>query len=247
MNHRIFLVLTLAPIFFLASKCYSQPVKSNEDLALQSAREIYSASLSEQAGIYNGPDYIGYPHPVKEGQPFFLSPEVRYGEIRYDGILYRNIPMWYDIVKNEVVVQYADNYSRISLHNEKISDFSIADHHFIKIAGETATKYGLDEGFYDQIYKGRSEVLVKRTKTFVISTNTEGVWVSFYNEKRDIFLRTGDEYQAVSSLKSVLEALGKYQKEILANLRQNKVRFRKEREKAIILMVAYYDQLNSQI
>jgi hypothetical protein len=248
MSHRIFLVLTLAPIFFLVNTGYCQSGKSsNEDSALQHAREVYSASLSEQAGIYHGYDYIGYPHPVKKGQPFFLSAELRKGEIRYDGMLYKDVPMWYDIAKNEVVVQHLDNYSRITLHNERISDFSIGDHQFIKIAGDTAGKYDIDEGFYDQIYKGRSEILVKRAKDFLISTDTEGVWISFSGEKSGIFLRTGDKYQSISSQKSVLSALGNHQKEILAHLKQNKVKFGREREKAIKMMVAYYDQLNSQI
>ncbi len=248
MSHRIFLGLTFAAIFFLVSTGYCQPgTRSNEDLALQHAREIYITSLPEQAGIYSGPDYVGYPYPIKKGQPFFLSAELRMGEIRYDGVLYSNIPMWYDLAKNEVVVQYTDDFSRISLHNEKISDFSIANHQYIKIAGEVAARYHLDEGFYDQIYNDKSNILVKRSKSFLISTDTEGVWVSFSGEKSDIFVRTGDEYHSISSQKSLLSALGKYQKEILAHLKQNKINFRKEREKAITMMVAYYDQLNSKV
>lgn len=169
------------------------------------------------------------------------------GEIRYDGMLYKNIPMWYDLARNEVAVRYFDNISRISLHNEKVSDFSFAGHHFINIEGDTASKYGLGNGFHDQIYKGKSEILVKRSKDFLISTDPDGVWISFSGGKNDVFLRTGEKYEPVSSQKSVLKALGKHEKEIQAHLKQNKIKFRKEREKAIIMMVAYYDQLNKQI
>jgi len=72
------------------------------------------------------------------------------------------------------------------------------------------------------------------------------VWISFSGDKSDIYVRTGDKFHPVSSQKSVLDVLGKYQKEVLAQLKQNKIKFRKEREKAIVMMLAYFDQLNSQ-
>ncbi len=248
MTRIVFLILTISSLLFLTDTGYCQDGKgSNEELALKHVREIYSGSLSEQSGIYRGIDYIGYPYPIKKGEQFFLTGEERKGEIRYDGMLYKNIPMWYDIARNEVIVGYADNSSKISLHNEKISDFLIENHRFINIQGDTAIKYDLKEGFYDQIYKGKSEILVKRAKDFIKNTDTDGVWIAFSNEKKDIFLRTGEKYESVSTKKSVLKALGKYQKEIQAHLKKNKVKFGKQREQAIKLMVAYYDQLNNQI
>jgi hypothetical protein len=248
MTRSIFLLLTLSSILFLADTSYCQVGKgSNEELALKHAREIYSERLSEQSGIYRGIDYIGYPHRTKKGDPFFLSDAVRMGEIRYDGMLYKNVPMWYDLARKEVIVGYFDGFSKISLHSEKISDFLIENHHFINIQGDTASKHGLDEGFYDQIYKGKSEILVKRDKNFLISTDPDGLWMSFSGEQNDIFLKTGEKYESVSSQKSVLKALGKYEKEIQAHLKKNKVKFNKQREKAIMMMVAYYDQLNKQV
>ncbi len=233
---------------FFIEVAYCQPGKDNdEETALKYAREIYYKSLSQQAGIYSGPDYIGYPYPNKDGHQFFFSTEPSKGDVYYDGMQYKNIPMWYDIARNEVIAQHFDDYSRISLHYEKIRDFSIFNHHFVKIDAKTSAESGLAEGFYDQLYKGKSEVLVKRSKYFVVRPDLEGMSVSFSSEKSNIFLRTGTQYFAVSSQKSVLKILGKYQKEIQSHLKQTKIKFRKEREKAIIIMVAHYDELNNQI
>lgn len=240
----------LLAILFLCSFfkiSYCQSGGANETSALQHARQLYVNSLSQQAGIYSGPDYLGYPHPVKDGHPFFLSAEPFKGEIYYDGIQYKDIPMWYDLAKNEVIIQRYDNFSRISLHPERIRDFSISGHHYIKIDEAASERTGLAKGFYDQLYHKKSEVLVRRSKDFLINTNIDGVWVSFSNEKNAVFIRTGTEYKQVSSQKSVLQALGKYQKEIQADLKQTKIRFNKEREKAITIMVAYYDELNNQL
>ena len=241
------LVLTFVSLFFLVNTSYSQVGKGmNEELAIQHARKIYIASLSEQAGIYNGPEYIGYPHRAQEGHPFFLSSDVQKGDIRYDGELYEAVPMWYDLARKEVVIQYADNFSKISLHKERVSDFSISGHHFINIQSDSG-KSSLERGIYDQIYNGKSQVLVQRSKSFLKDTNTDGIRLNFSGEKANIFIRSGEIYKSVSSQKSVLNALGKFEKEILAHLKQGKIKFRNEREKAIILIAAYYDQLNSRI
>ena len=241
------LVLTFVSLFFLVNTSYSQVGKGmNEEFAIQHARKIYIASLSEQAGIYNGPEYIGYPHRAQEGHPFFLSSDVQKGDIRYDGELYEAVPMWYDLARKEVVIQYADNFSKISLHKERVSDFSISGHHFINIQSDSV-KSSLERGIYDQIYNGKSQVLVQRSKSFLKDTNTDGIRLNFSGEKTNIFIRSGEIYKSVSSQKSVLNALGKFEKEILAHLKQGKIKFRNEREKAIILIAAYYDQLNSRI
>lgn len=241
------LVLTFVSLFFLVNTSYSQVGKGmNEELAIQHARKIYITSLSDQAGIYNGPEYIGYPHRAQEGHPFFLSSDVQKGDIRYDGELYEAVPMWYDLARKEVVIQYADNFSKISLHKERVSDFSISGHHFINIQSDSV-KSSLERGIYDQIYNGKSQVLVQRSKSFLKDTNTDGIRLNFSGEKANIFIRSGEIYKSVSSQKSVLNALGKFEKEILAHLKQGKIKFRNEREKAIILIAAYYDQLNSRI
>ncbi len=231
----------------MVNTSYSQVGKgTNEELALQHARNFYSESLSVQSGIYRGPEYTGYPYRIKEGHPFFISTELQKGEIRYDGMSFRDVPMWYDLAKNEVVVQYVDNFSKISLHKEKISDFTISGHHFINIQGDSA-KSNLENGIYDQIYSGKSEILVRRSKSYLREIDSEGIWFTFSRENTAIFIRTGEIYKPVSNQKSLLKALGKYQKEILTHLRQSKINFRREREKAIILMAAYFDQLNSRI
>ncbi len=241
------LVLTFASLFFFATSSFSQVggVK-NEELAIQHARNIYMGSLAEQAGIYSGPEYIGYPHRAKEGHPFFLSSDVQKGDIRYDGVLYEAVSMWYDLARKEVVVRYSDDFSKISLHKERISDFSISGHHFINIQNDSE-KSNLDNGIYDQIYNGKSQILVQRSKSFRKDTDSDGIWINFSAQKTNIFIRTGEIYKSVSSQKSVLNALRKFEKEILAYLKQSKIKFRKEREKAIIIMAAHYDELNSQI
>lgn len=60
-----------------------------------------------------------------------------------------------------------------------------------------------------------------------------------------IYLKKQGKYLSVLNSGSVLKALGNNQKEILNHLKKNAIKFKKDREKAIVMMVSYYDQLNN--
>lgn len=243
MKQLVSLILIASLCCFSGEFSYSQT--TNEESAVEHVRNIYSGSVSEQSGLYDGLEYTGYPYPIRVGQPFFQSDSVTKGEVFYKGMLYRDVPMWYDLVKNVLVVLYLNNYSRFSLNSPKVDYFSVFNHHFYRIDSATADLNNIDEGFYDRIYKGRSEVIVKRAKGMLRTTNNDGIWISILNQKDDRYLIKDGRYYSLRSEKSVLKALGNaHAKEIQAELKKSKIKFRRDPEKALVLMVSVYDQLS---
>jgi hypothetical protein len=240
---------TVTFIFVLVFLCFcheisfgqTQTEKKSEQLATKNTVYRYYKSLGEQSGIYHGPAYIGYPYQLSNGHQFFESPNLTQGTIFYNGMLYQDIPMWYDLVKDEVVVQNIDSLSMISLHNERIDYFSLLGHYFIKISQDSSSS--LSTGFYDQIYKGKTEVLVRRYKGTLEDVSTEGIFTKILKQKNEIYLKKEGKYFSVLSSGSVLKVLGNKQKEILSHLKKNAIKFKKDPEKAIVMMVSYYDQL----
>jgi hypothetical protein len=219
----------------------TQTENNSQQLAIKNTISRYYKSLGEQSGIYRGPGYTGYPYQLSNGHQFFESPNLTQGTIFYDGMLYKDIPMWYDLVKDEVVVQTIDSLSMISLHNERIDYFSLLGHYFIKISQDSSSS--LSTGFYDQIYKGKTEVLVRRYKGTLEDVSTEGIFTKILKQKNEIYLKKEGKYFSVLSSGSVLKVLGNKQKEILSHLKKNAIKFKKDPEKAIVMMVSYYDQL----
>ena len=219
----------------------TQTENNSQQLAIKNTISRYYKSLGEQSGIYHGPAYTGYPYQLSNGHQFFESPNLTQGTIFYNGMLYQDIPMWYDLVKDQVVVQTIDSLSMISLHNERIDYFSLLGHYFIKISQDSSSS--LSTGFYDQIYKGKTEVLVRRYKGTLEDVSTEGIFTKILKQKNEIYLKKEGKYFSVLSSGSVLKALGNKQKEILSHLKKNAIKFKKDPEKAIVMMVSYYDQL----
>jgi hypothetical protein len=219
--------------------------KDSQQTIIQNTVSLYYESLGEQSGIYRGPGYIGYPYQVTNGHQFFESPDFSKGTIFYDGMLYRDIPMWYDLVKDQVVVQTLDSLSMISLHNERIDYFTILGHDFKKISQDLANSNSLTTGFYDQIYSGKTEVLVRRYKSTLEDVSPEGIFTKILKQKNEIYLKKDAKYFSVASSGSVIKALGNKQKEILSHLKKSNIKFKKDPEKAIVMMVTFYDQLSN--
>jgi len=214
-----------------------------EQLLVRNAAKVYFKSLGEQSGIYRGVEYTGYPYKIQAGHQFFESANISYGSVFYDGILYEAVPMWYDIVKDQVVVRYADEYSRINLHNEKIDYFSIHNHHYVHIISDTLNKTYIPSGFYDRVYNGGIEMLVNRSKGTLKEVNIEGTYITILKQKNNFFLKKGGIYYPVASLGSVLKALGSKQKEIQEFLKKSNIKFREDPENTIVRIVRYYDLL----
>ena len=232
-------------LFLNQTTAQIMPENGAEQMLVRNAASVYFQSLGEQSGIYRGTEYTGYPYRIKGGHQFFESLDFSYGSVFYDGILYEDVPMWYDIVKNQLVVRYVDEFSRIVLHTEKIDYFLLNNHHFVQMKNEDLNPSSLPSGFYDRVYNGGIEVLVNRSKGTLKEVSTEGTYLIILKQKNKFFLKKGGVYYPVESSGSVLKTLGGHQKEILNDLKKNKIKFRKAPEKAIIHMVKYYDQLTT--
>ncbi len=238
------LTLLLIFQFFFLNRAIAQDLPGNNDeqILVRNAATVYFNSLAEQSGIYRGVQYTGFPYKLSNGHQYFETQFPVQGSVYYDGILYKDIPMWYDLVKNQVIVQYVDGFSEIKLHNELIDYFSIYDHHFVHLGRDKIANSILSEGFYDLVYVGKTQVLVKRSKGTLKEVNT-GIALTILKQKNEVYLVNEGVYLPVKKQSSVLKALGSKQKEIQEFLKKSNVKFRKNPEDAIVRMVRYHDLL----
>jgi hypothetical protein len=226
---------TVTLIFAIIFLCFGYEVsfgqtqtdKKAHQLALKNTVSRYYQALGEQSGIYHGPGYIGYPYELSNGHQFFESPNFAKGTIFYEGMLYQTL----------------DSLSQISLHTERIDYFSVFGHEFKKIVQDPSNS--LTTGFYDHIYVGKTEVLVRRYKGTLEDVSPEGIFTKILKQKNEIYLKKEGKYFSVQSSGSVLKALGNKQKEILSYFKKSTIKFKKDPEKATVMMVSYYDQLTN--
>lgn len=189
--------------------------------------------------LYTGKEYLGYEKTIK-GDPFFATSEMENNSIFYDGSLYENVPLLFDIVSNQVIInRYHDNL-KIKLLSEKIKYFMLAGHRFenIDMAGKDGT---IINGIYDRVVDGKIMVFVKRSKRIVNSMKAEEP-PRFVGDD-EFFIQNANTFYPVEESASLLQALSDKKVLIKIFMRKNKFKFKKNREKEIIMTAAYYNTL----
>jgi hypothetical protein len=196
-------------------------------VAAGQAIEDYHHFIGTQTSLYTGTEYIGYP-PAK-GNAWFGDQGLAEGAVVYDGVLYPHVRMLYDIVKDEVVISNPDG-NLITLASDKIAGFSLEAHHFIR----TTT------GFYEQLFAGSPTILAKRTKVLEESIYTTDLIRTFTQKDQYYALKAGASFR-LSNMEALLVLLKDKKKEITRYLRDNNIRYKKDKEKALIEAARFYN------
>lgn len=207
------------------------------------AADIYYESLKTQSGIYNGSEYVQYTHLLKEGHPYFDTTQLKKGAVFYNRVLYTDVPMLYDIIRDELVAQHFNKVFLIQLIKSKIDWFDLYGHRFEHLGRDSTRPGNVRNGFYDLLYNGKVKMYVKRVKMIQETIPDMQVERKVYANDR-YFIFKDSIYHEVNSQASVMKVLPNHNNELKQAVRSNKIRFRKNREYAIKLMVQKYDALN---
>jgi hypothetical protein len=204
---------------------------------------LYYNAIGENAHIYTGYEYFTPDRNIK-GSPYFLSDGPVPSRLIYDDSYYQDIPVLFDIARDELVVNRLGQNFKISLVNDKLMSFTVRNHEFIRISRDSAHGIELESGFYDKMYAGKTIVLVKR-KRKLQETLVYNSAVYEYKDDYKYYVISAGLIVQVDSKSSVLELFKSKKAEIKSFLRKNKLNFKSDFEKALVATSAYYDQLTS--
>ncbi|HEX5151383.1 MAG TPA: hypothetical protein VFW07_08035 [Parafilimonas sp.] len=230
--------------FYVLLLLFIQPfakAQNSFDSSFADAVSVYKKTMGENIHLFNGSEYIDYDHRIS-GNPFFGSLHFTDGSVVYDDITYTHIQMIYDILNDDVIIK---NYNGIALllTKEKISSFNVTGHHFVKIMADSAAT-GLKTGFYDVLYDGTTKLLVKRKKEITEKIEMQNLESSFTQHDQYYILKDTVYYPAHDK-NAALRALKDRKSELKKFIHQDKIKFRKDFETALLKTVAYYNSLNT--
>ncbi len=205
---------------------------------------LYDSATVESQHLYNGKQYYIYDSREVEHQ-FFLTEDWTMGSVFYDGQQFEQVPLLYDIVRDQLVARYRHGFGNVTLQNRKIRSFTLAGHDFMRVEADTGRMEGLRTGFYDQLYNGKTKVLARRRKERLQQLSETKITVEF-PVKDQFYLYKNGEYQPVHSRRSVLVLLPEQKRLLKKELRKQNMSFRQNREEAIKIMAARYDELTKR-
>ena len=153
------LVLCFAA-FFTPGKAQNPANISTTLPVIVKAGDVYNPFIEKQSRLYNGIEHMGYSFRIK-GHAYFILKELSKGSLVYDGLEFANVPMIYDLLKDQVIIQHNNSFSKVGLVSEKVKEFSLLNHHYIRIIVDSTSASPLTTGFYDEVYKGNLNILIR--------------------------------------------------------------------------------------
>lgn len=229
-------------LFYLASSAQVVPsAMPISDPAVRSAIDYYYQNIAENSHLNNGREYAGY-NVNLIGNPFFDTTALTPGWVRFDGILYTNVPLQLDVHDGVLITNKYHQDLKIMLPTEKIDSFSVLSHTYIRMAPIGSKPAAAAPLFYDRVYSGQTTVFVLRKKITKDDPVVNGEIKSRYIKADEYYVQENNSFYQVRGEKSLLKLFGDRQKELKRFMRKNKLNFRKRPEAAITAAVAYFDQ-----
>jgi hypothetical protein len=223
---------------FVSGRAQNSIADTSGTAVIYKAGDVYNQFIEKQSRLYNGIEHLGYLYTIK-GYAYWLE-KMKKGSIVYDELEYINVPMLYDLVKDQVIIMHFNHVTLMGLVSEKVKEFTLGDHHFIRL--DSIAHPSLITGFYDEVYKGRLAVLVRRRK-FIEEQIKDELEREFVKDDY-YFIKKDDTYYPIRSYKNLLTILDNKTTGIKQYLRKNRIKYKKDPETAIAKATAYYDSLN---
>ena len=206
------------------------------------AINAYYQTLGEESPLYNGSEYLEYAHTLQEGHPFFLSTSFVNGNVNLNGMIFRDVPMLYDIIKDQLITLDFQRVYKINLPADRVHQFFLSGHLFVRLTRDSTDQ--ISTGFYDQLYQGKTSLFARREKK--ILEKYSNVQISKVVISKNIYyIKKDGIYHVIKNKSSVLAVLKDKKKDVQQYLKANNIKFKQEPEKAMIMAVKYYDQLTN--
>ena len=214
---------------------------SDTDESYTAAIRFYHQSLSPESGLYNGIEYIDYARTLQEGTPFFDPVPFGSGSVVYNNMLYENVSIAFDIVKEVVAIYDAAHHYKLILTSKGISRFTTSGHSFIHLTKDSAAAKDMSEGFYEILYDGETKVLKRQTRSVQERLSANGLSEKYILGSSNYFVLKDNVYHGVNN-KSALLSLLQNKKELPRWMKKNKLSFSRDKDAALAQSAAWYDR-----
>ena len=204
---------------------------------------FYNKTRHDFNVLYNGPFHYAYP-VIKQGSPYFSGEAWQKGSVTYEDIIYDNVLMKYDLVKDQLIVMVQEKgHLPLELFSPRIKEFSYKDLKFIYIPRNSPLS--LKAGFYHQLSKGKITALCKTENTMEqIIVDDKVEWK--VNQRKKYFIIDNNHSRTINRQRDLMEAVKNHRQQISNYLKERKLKFKKNKEQVITAATDLYSKLEKQ-
>jgi len=213
-----------------------------DSTAYKAALAYYINISGDQSAVFSGNEY----NDVRshKGNVFFMENDKwTMASIVYYGNVYKNIPVLYDSFNDVLVARRRDGQTKYILRPEKTTRFEISGHTFTLLP-LVDVKNAVKDGYYEELYNGKSSVVAKRSKTRTENiTQQEGIKIIF-EDANLVYIKKNNVYNPVKSRSDVLKLFKDKADALNQYIKSGAVNFKEGNEQAIVKLATYYDQIS---
>lgn len=216
-----------------------------EKTAAQNLEGYFNSVIKQQSRFFNGAFYEFYVPQIRGSAYFKESQEFTNGSVVYDGSLYENVPLLYDLHRDVLVSIFYEGKFKFNLVSEKVKEFKIDNHHFVYLnKGLDSTLSIRKPGFYDLLYNGKIKIYSQRTKLMQEVNDTQYVRRLFIT-KNNYFVEREKVFYQFGKLGSFLNLFKSEKAEMRKYLKKSGIKFKEDPERAMVLLASHYDTLTN--
>lgn len=222
---------------FFVSGLHAQQGNADSSLAAGFARQLYNTRMGNELPVYTGVQFYPYSSGI-EGNAYWGSPDWYRGSVIYEGRLYEDISMQYDLVKDQLVITPDEQGGVfISLFGPRVKEFSLAGTRFVRLDKNEP----IAEGFYQLLVDGVISGWAKKEKVIREKITGSSISRSFEEKVRYYALRDG-HYHAIRNAGDLFTVLREYKKEVQQHLTAQNLKYRDDPERTIVAAINFYNQ-----
>ena len=206
--------------------------------------DYFNKSVGRQSRIYTGPIFQPYKFVSKTNANCKDSVNFNLGWVNYENAVYNNVLFIYDINRDILIAQLYNNFTKYVLISDKVSEFGLLGHHFIRLVPDEPNKQ-MYTGFYDELYRNKMQLLARRAKTIQEENVGNFMQNYFVNKPTEYYIKLHGKYYKIGSQSSILNVLKDKKQELTKYLKDNNISYKDDSEQAMVLLAAYYDRITN--
>lgn len=235
------LLLLVAATFILQTTVAQTPITgAQNNIIVQTGTFI--DTVTPGSPLYNGAEHVDY-HPNTNGKPYFETLDWVNGTLYTNGLIYKNVPMKYDLVKDRLVIRHHNGFYKIDLVSQQIDSFSIAGHSFVRLQPNKEALVP-KMGFYEVVQTPLINLYIRRENR-IVEFIDNNVLARRVEERTQFFADKNGKRYPIDNLNSLLSLMPDHRKAIQRHLKKEGIRYRKDKVAAVTTAVTYYNQLNN--
>ncbi len=186
-------------------------------------------TTGQKGFFYRGTEFTKI-FTIPSGTPFLNAEGASSGWVNYYGTVYNDVLIQYDIEDDQLISHDITGAIRMQLVKEKISAFGFSGREFIRFPGSDL--------FFERVYQGRQDVLIRWQKVFTRTGTEEGK----YKLYKAVYIRKGNEVFQIQNNGDLAAYFGKNGKSIREYMRKENLSVKKDPEKAVVAVVGYAEK-----